>query len=842
MLLSRKIVALAALLAATLACGDKGGSNRASGSSDGPNIVLILVDDLGWSDVSSNLTNLGNGSSFYETPTIDALANDGLSFTQAYTQQNCQPSRAALVSGQFATGPRNGVYNVGSLDRANVLTVGYPDLPIIPAVQADDIDPAGISIFETIGAAGYDTAWIGKIHGTGEPEDLTANHGVDFHRVVSQLVKGTVNGVSTEIEFFALNDDVSGWMFENPDLSPYALPYDQSYIDDVLQPLANGNDPSVLLGTAKHLTDAVTDAAVDYIASKATTRAPFFLYLPFNAVHVEVNPRADLKTKYEDKWLAEEMAGTLDPNAKSADYAGFVEQLDQNIARIVNALDDPDADGDNTDSIVDDTLVIFYSDNGGQGSFNAPLRGVKGTFFEGSLRVPLIFRWPGVITPRTTSDQSVHLVDFYPTLAEVAEAALPKPGEHTLDGESFVPILIDEATRLSRDSLYWHFPGYLGRRQSPNSLIQKRIGNDDYKLFYFYETGRYEMYNITQDLSETTDLLGGAPTVADQLVAEALNADLRDRLIADNAPTGTWAATGEPVPYPPDTIDFNAQPVAEIVVPQTVYAGTFVALDAGTSSDPNGDRLTFSWTPPPGITLSDTTAMQPTFTAPEVDTDTVFTFTLTVNDGRVDSMPDSVDLTVWDPKRNWSFDADGDTEGWEVGQDATITIADGELILGISGNFPELTNSNTHLGINALEDRYLRIRMLNDTRSDLWHVVFYKNGVPYEVSFQPSMLDTELVEYVIDLSVHDQWSGIIDSIGLNPAQLAGSGSVAIDFIYLVNDPNCVPEGGTCCSMACQAGGVSVPSLGGDALALLSLALVLGGAAAVFVRQHQPSDV
>jgi arylsulfatase A-like enzyme len=801
-----------------------------------PNIVLIFADDLAWADVSSNLSNLGNGSTFYETPTIDALATAGLSFTQAYTQQNCQPSRAALVSGQFAPGPQNGVYNVGSLDRADSRTVGYPNLSIVPAMQSDDIDPAGISIFETLRSASYTTAWMGKNDGTGPTASLAVDHGLDFERAIERRVIATVGGLTTEAQYFALNDDTAGWMFDRPEFAAYASPYDQNYIDDVLQPLANGNDPSVLLGTPKHLTDALADVAVDYIATESATPDPFFLYIPFHAVHVTITPRADLKTKYEDKWAAEVQAGTLDPRARNADYAAFIEQLDQNVAKVLNALDDPDGDGDNSDSIVDDTLVVFFSDNGGSGEFNVPLRGVKGAFFEGGIRVPLISRWPGVITPQTTSDQSIHVVDLYPTFAEIAEATLPDPGVHAIDGESFASILGDEATQLTREGLYWHFPGYMGNRLRPNSVVQQKVGNDYYKLFYHYETGQYEMYNITLDLSETTDLLAGTPAAPDILVAETLNADLRNWLIGESAATGTWSANSAPVPYPPATNIFNARPIAAVAPPLSVYENNPMVLDASVSDDLDGDPLTYAWTSPAGITLSDTTAEQPSFTAPFVLTDSVYTFILVVNDGLVDSAPIAVDVTVWEKrKRNWGFEADGDTEGWEAAEGANLTTIGGALNIEITASLHDLTNTNTDMEINALADHYLRIRLLNGTPSDQWYFVFYKSGVPHTILFQPSTLDTEFNEYILDLSVHAEWAGTIDSIGLRPADTAASGTAQIAYLYVVNDSGCLPEGGVCCSEACPIGGPSVPGFDPSALFVLVLMFLVAGA----TRLHRP---
>src|SRR5262249_34102147 len=154
------------------------------------------------------------------------------------------------------------------------------------------------------------------------------------------------------------------------------------------------------------------------------------------------------------------------------------------IGRILDYVDDPNGDGDHSDSIARDTLVIFFSDNGGPAgsTSNQPLRGAKGMFYEGGIRVPLIARLPGVIAPGSVSEAAVHEVDFYPTFAAFARAKLPDAKQHMLDGESFAGILRGQKKRLDRQAIYWHFPGYLDTRAVPCSTIIKDRGGKRYKL------------------------------------------------------------------------------------------------------------------------------------------------------------------------------------------------------------------------------------------------------------------------------------------------------------------------------------------------------------------------
>jgi arylsulfatase A-like enzyme len=506
-----------------------------------PNIVLLFADDLGWVDVSTGNTNGGRGSKRYETPVIDQLASEGMSFAYAYTNQNCAPSRASLISGQYPTGADNQVYNVGSLSRQDKRTKGFPNLPIKPFQQKKVIAEDGINIFDALKTQGYKTAFIGKSHGT--PHPLVGDFGIDLPADIHHIIAAPVDGKRTKSYYMALQSDRKGWTFKSKYVDKYATPYDQNYINTTLKPYASRSELSLLEGTPKHLTDAIGDFSVDYIKENANGDHPFFLYVPFHAVHSKVVGRKDLTEKYRKRGL----------NERLAEYASMIELLDQNIGKINRAIKDPNGDGDVSDDITDNTIFIVYSDNGGLKD-NKPLTGKKGTLTEGGIRVPLIFRYPDVIKANTITNQSVHCIDFLPTLAELTGvdlSTLKKSDGSTAqyDGVSFAKILKGEEKWLSRDNLFWHLPGYMDERFSPSTLIQTRIGSDYYKLFYFYETETFAMYHVNSDISEKKNLLNN-PTKKQLKIALQMNADMLAWLKANKAPTGTWVKNGENVPYP----------------------------------------------------------------------------------------------------------------------------------------------------------------------------------------------------------------------------------------------------------------------------------------------------
>jgi len=320
-----------------------------------------------------------------------------------------------------------------------------------PIPNTEVLSTRWISIAKTLHTAGYVSASIGKWHGGDDPVAGPLAHGFDVK----------VGGDAGTDNYF----------------SPYKLPL-----------LADG-------APSEYLTDRLTDEAIKFVEQNQSK--PFFLYLPHYAVHTPIQGKKELTAKYEKK--------TPSNGQGNATYAAMIESVDEGIGRLLKRLDEL--------KLTDNTIVIFTSDNGGLVPItsNQPLRGGKGQLYEGGIRVPMIVRWPGVVQPGTKSDEPIINVDFYPTLAEVAGAALPTT--QPVDGLSFIPLFKGEKN-LKRSGIFWHFPCYIqgkydasGLRMRPASAV--RAG--DWKLLEFYEDGHRELYNVKEDIGEMNDLSKSAP-------------------------------------------------------------------------------------------------------------------------------------------------------------------------------------------------------------------------------------------------------------------------------------------------------------------------------------------
>jgi arylsulfatase A-like enzyme len=447
--------AAAAAVGARTGLGPKRAS--ASPSDRPPNIVFLFIDDMGWRDVGFM------GSTFYETPHIDRLARGGMIFTNAYANApNCAPTRACLMSGQY--GPRHGVYTVGSSTRGKA-----KGRRLIPVENHTTLPTETITLAESLKAAGYATCHLGKWHLGGDPGTKPGGQGFDVN--------------------------VGGNHAGHP--RTYFSPYRNPDIPDGPE--------------SEYLTDRLSDEAVRFIDDHKD--GPFFLYLTHYAVHTPLQAKKELIEKYKKK----EPSGGHDHPV----YAAMIESVDRGIGRILHRLDDL--------GLADDTLVVFFTDNGGCGGYaelgikgleitsQAPLKGGKGTLYEGGIRVPMAVRWPGRVPPGTRCEVPVIGLDFYPTLLEAA-GAKPPDGQ-VLDGASLVPLMTQKGN-LKRDAIYWHFPAYLQGgggtwRTTPGGVI--RAG--DWKLIEYFEDGRLELYNLRDDIGETTNLADRKPDKAKALHA-----------------------------------------------------------------------------------------------------------------------------------------------------------------------------------------------------------------------------------------------------------------------------------------------------------------------------------
>jgi arylsulfatase A-like enzyme len=418
-----------------------------------PNIVFILADDLGWTDLGCY------GSKYYETPNLDRLAKQGMRFTAYYACPNCAPTRAALMSGQYA--PRTGIYTVGTLARGEDAF-----RKMVPPENVTKLPLDKVTIAAALKKAGYATAIYGKWH-----------------------------------------------LGDNGDYHPGKRGF-----DDALVTMGRHFDfitnPPTRYEPGTYLADFLTDRAVAFIEKNKDR--PFFLYLPHFGVHVPLQAKKELIAKYEKK---KPVGGHGNPT-----YAAMIESVDQSVGRVMAALD--------RWHLADNTVLIFSSDNGGVGGYeaagvvgakdntsNAPLRGGKGMLYEGGIRDPLIVRWPATVKAGTTCDEPVVNVDLYPTLLDVAAAKADS--KYTLDGVSFLPLLrSDGSARLKRDAIYWHFPGYLEanvKRGTWRTTPAAAIRAGDYKLIEFFEDGRLELYNLKDDIGEKTDFSKKLPDQVKEL-------------------------------------------------------------------------------------------------------------------------------------------------------------------------------------------------------------------------------------------------------------------------------------------------------------------------------------
>lgn len=479
-----------------------------------PNIVFFLVDDMGWSDVGVF------GSTFYETPHIDALAEQGVRFTSAYAATHvCSPTRASLLTGKYPARLRLTDWLPGRREHAFERLLSAEKLAALPLDE--------VTLAEALREHGYSTAIFGKWHlGTGEAGPL--NQGFDVQK--PDFPGSTPRG-------------------------GYFPPYLMAGL------VVEGEED-------EYLTDRLTDFAVEFI--EQSQDGPFFLYLSHFAVHDPIEGRPDLVLEYREKaarveppdgpaFLLEGNPDDPEPLSRAqlnalqeqpshqehrvlpqdtvkikqhqdnVEFAAMVTAIDDSLGRVQGTLDRLGLTGN--------TIVVFYSDNGGMAAANLgnparvvppdlldvaystsnlPLRGAKGWLYEGGIRVPLIVRWPGAGRTGAVHDEPVISPDFYPTLLEMAGLP-PQPDQH-VDGVSFAAAVRGED--FERGPIYWHFPHYSNHgMQSPGGAVR----DGAWKLLEYFENGTVQLFDLENDLGEQRDL------AAEQ---SAKAAELRDRLHA----------------------------------------------------------------------------------------------------------------------------------------------------------------------------------------------------------------------------------------------------------------------------------------------------------------------
>ena len=428
-----------------------------------PNIIFVLADDLGWTDLACF------GSKYYETPNIDRLAAQGMRLTNHHHCQNCAPTRSALLSGQY--GARTGTYTVGSIDRFS-----WQTRSLRPVDNVTNLSLNRDTFANQLKAAGYATAMFGKWH-----------------------------------------------LGSAPDYHPSKRGFDEA-IESNGQHFDFKTDPKTEYPKGQYLADFLTDKAVDFI--QRNQAKPFLLYLPHFGVHSPFQAKPELVTKFKGKpgvgghnnpTYAAMLASVDESVGRLMAKLEELKLADNTV--LIFASDNGGVGGyGRPDGLIREPGKMPKAggdESGGGITDNTPLRSGKGSLYEGGVRVPFIVRWPGKVAAGSALGTPTVHVDLFPTLLELSGAAKPR---QALDGASRLALMLGKSSTQKRDAIFQHFPGYLGSgnglwRTTPVSLVQM----GDWKLMEYLEDGRLELYNLKDDLGETKNLATTNPDKAKEL-------------------------------------------------------------------------------------------------------------------------------------------------------------------------------------------------------------------------------------------------------------------------------------------------------------------------------------
>lgn len=426
-----------------------------------PNVLFILVDDYGWMD--SGIF----GSEFYETPNIDKLSKSGIKFNNAYTASPvCSPTRASIMSGKYPSKTYNTDW-FGAPQPWDYQKHWTRNKPLIPAEYNPNLELEEYTLAEAFKDGGYKTFFAGKWH-LGEAEE----HWPEAQGFDINIGGNSRGGPSTGNKYF----------------SPYDNPRMENGPEGEYLPLRLAQETASFVDQHKE--------------------QPFFAFLSFYSVHTPLMTTEELELKYLRKRAKMNLTDEFEPeyanmNRKTqahAVYGGMVEAMDTAIGMVLESLE--------KNNLLDNTIIVLFSDNGGlstaEGSptSNLPLRAGKGWLYEGGIRVPMIMSWRDHIPEGVENNTPVISMDFYPTLIEMAGLEDNFKGNGEIDGVSLAPLLQHQPGSISRDVLYWHYPHYGNQGGNPGSVIQE----EGWKLIYFYEDQRIELYHLENDLGERNDL------------------------------------------------------------------------------------------------------------------------------------------------------------------------------------------------------------------------------------------------------------------------------------------------------------------------------------------------
>ena len=426
-----------------------------------PNFVIIFTDDQGYADLSCF------GGEHVKTPQIDKMAAEGARLTSFYVAAAvCTPSRAALMTGSYP--------------RRNDMAVGT-DFAVLLAADPKGLNPDEVTIAEVLKTAGYRTGMFGKWHLGDQPEFLPTRQGFD--------------------EFFGLP--------YSHDIHPFHT--NQKKYNFPSLPLLEGETVIEMDPDADYLTQRITDRAVGFIEKHRDE--PFFMYVPHPIPHrpLHASPPFMTKVSEEVKEALKKEGDSVDYKTRDKIYSNAISEIDWSVGQILDALKRNGLDGN--------TLVIFTSDNGPSKGLATPLRGKKGSTYEGGMRMPTVIRWPGKIPSGQVNDEIMTTMDLLPTFAQLSGAELPE--DRVLDGKDIMPVLGHKA-HSPHQAFFYH---------KGNMLAAARSGK--WKLHVDGEKP-LALYDLERDISESTNVLEGNRSIADRLLAYIK--DFQEDIAKNNRP------------------------------------------------------------------------------------------------------------------------------------------------------------------------------------------------------------------------------------------------------------------------------------------------------------------
>lgn len=481
-----------------------------------PNVIIFLVDDMGWQDTSVPFWEKRTSfNDLYQTPNMERLASQGMKFTQAYSCSVCTPTRVSLMTGMNAARHRvtNWTLRKDTQPVADGKDLQQPSWNVNGMTPVEGIQNAfyATPLPQILKDAGYFTIHSGKAHlgAIGTPASDPLNLGFEVN------IAGHAAGAPGSYY------GTRSFGNDNPQRTTWAVPGLEKY---------HGQDI--------YLTEALTLEAIEAMDRAVTQEQPFFLYMAHYAVHTPIQGDDRFVQKYYDAGI----------DSTEAKYASMVEGMDKSLGDLMDFLEEKNVD--------DNTIILFMSDNGGlsavarggeRHTHNLPLSSGKGSAREGGIREPMLVKWPEQIRPNTATDSYVIIEDFFPTVLDMLEIENTQTVQ-PIDGVSFVPVLQGESVPNERP-LFWHYPnrwGPLGPGIGSTSTV--RLG--DWKMIYYHKDRSFELFNLKEDIGETTNM---AETNSSKL--SELAKVLTDYLKEVEAQMPIDKATGEVVEYPMEVLE-----------------------------------------------------------------------------------------------------------------------------------------------------------------------------------------------------------------------------------------------------------------------------------------------